>query len=253
MGLVISISPEAVFHFGGLTITNSVLSTALVTLGIILFALTVSQKKRTLVPVGRSIQNVLEMIMELFMNFYSSMLGEHLAKSFFPFLTTIFFYILISSWSGLLPGVGSIGLWANHGGEMELIPLLRAPTADLNTTLALAVMAMIFIQWQGFKSLGVRYLGKFFTVKGGPIFSFVGILELMGEFTKIVSFAFRLFGNIFAGEVLLAVMSFLVPAIASIPFLGLEIFVGLVQSLVFVLLVMVFTKGAMAEHGDEHH
>jgi F-type H+-transporting ATPase subunit a len=247
MALAISIAAEPVLHIGEFAITNSLLTTFLVLAFFLVIALIFKSKKLEDVPGGRSLQNFLELLAEGMMNFYTSVVGEHRARKYFPFLTTLFFFILISNWSGLLPGAGTIGIWEEHNGEEVLIPLLRAPTADLNTTIALAILGVAFVQFQGLKTLSTKYLKKFFNFKN-PIFTFVGFLELIGEGTKVISFAFRLFGNIFAGEVLLAVMAFLLPVFAPLPFLGLEVFVGVIQSLVFVMLVMVFTAGATAEH-----
>lgn len=130
------------------------------------------------------------------------------------------------------------------------VPIFRAGTADLNMTLALALVSQVVAQGLGFKFVGGAYLHKFFNFSS-PIMFFVGILELLGEFTKIVSYAFRLFGNIFAGEVLLVVISFLVPVVAPMPFYGLELFVGLIQGLVFAMLTVVFFNMATMSH-DEH-
>jgi F-type H+-transporting ATPase subunit a len=136
----------------------------------------------------------------------------------------------------------------------KLIPLLRGPTADLNVTLSIAIVTMVFVQYFGLSTLGVSYLSKFFNFSS-PIFFFVGILELVSDISKVISFSFRLFGNIFAGEVLLAVMSFLVPFLVPAPFYGLEVFVGVVQALVFSMLACVFLNVAVAhgDHGDGAH
>lgn len=131
-----------------------------------------------------------------------------------------------------------------------LVPIFRPGTADLNTTLALAIVSVFVTQAFGLHFLQLSYLHKFFNFSS-PIMFFVGILELISEFAKIVSFAFRLFGNIFAGEVLLVVMAFLAPLIAPMPFYGLEIFVGFIQALVFSLLSLVFFNMATHSH-DEH-
>lgn len=137
-----------------------------------------------------------------------------------------------------------------HAEEAEehvtFIPLFRAPTADLNTTIALALIAVFVIQYYGFRFAGGTYFKRFFNVKS-PIFFFVGLLELVSDLSKIISFAFRLFGNIFAGEVLLAVMAFLFAFLLPIPFYGLELFVGVVQALVFGMLTVVFTSIAVTE------
>ncbi len=139
----------------------------------------------------------------------------------------------------------------DHGGGEKFVPLFRGATADLNITLALALVSVALIQYVGMKNLGLGYFKKFIDFSN-PIKFFIGILESVAEFAKILSFAFRLFGNIFAGEVLLAVMAFLVPLAAPIPFIGLEIFVGIVQALVFSMLTLVFMNLATIHHGEDH-
>jgi len=129
------------------------------------------------------------------------------------------------------------------------VPLFRSPTADLNTTLALAVIAVVYVQFVGIRNLGLGYFKKFINFSS-PIMFFVGILEIVSEISKIISFAFRLFGNIFAGEVLLAVISFLIPVVVSVPFIGLEIFVGFIQAFVFAILAVVFMS--LAVQSFEH-
>lgn len=134
-----------------------------------------------------------------------------------------------------------------------LIPYFRAPSTDLNFTLALAIIAMGAVQVLGVRSIGLRpYLGKFFAFRRGPIWTFVGLLELLSEFSRVISFTIRLFGNIFAGEVLLFVLAFLLPLIGMVPFLGLELFVGMIQGFIFAMLVLVFSFLASQAHGDEH-
>ncbi|MEN8252914.1 MAG: F0F1 ATP synthase subunit A [Patescibacteria group bacterium] len=137
---------------------------------------------------------------------------------------------------------------ADHGAKF--VPYFRAGTADLNTTLALGIISIVLTQYFGLKHLGLSYLKKYFNFSN-PIMFFVGILELISEFAKIISFAFRLFGNVFAGEVLLAVISFLVGIILPMPFYGLEIFVGFIQALVFAMLSLVFFNMATQSH-DNH-
>ncbi len=224
-------------------------------------------RKPRMVPSG--LQNVIEMPVEFFYNFVEGVAGEQ-ARRFFPLVATFFFFIIISNWFGLFPGFGSIGLKEYHHGEEILIPFLRSANADLSTTIALAVISVVATQYFGLKTLGVPYLGKFFNFrrvanflqgKGSSAFDLltglveipVGILELLSEFTKIVSFSFRLFGNIFAGEVLLIVMGFLVAFIAPLPFMLLEVFVGFVQALIFAMLSLVFFMMATVHHGGESH
>ena len=149
------------------------------------------------------------------------------------------------NWVGLLPGVGTIGLNKLSEGHEKFIPLFRAGTADLNMTLALAFIAVLIIQYSGLRALGAGYLKRFINLKN-PIYFFVGLLELMGEFTRVISFAFRLFGNIFAGEVLLTVIAFLMPILVPLPFMGLELFVGFIQALVFSMLTAAFLAQATA-------
>ena len=131
-----------------------------------------------------------------------------------------------------------------------LIPLLRSANTDINTTLAIAIVAMIMIHWWGLRQLGARkHLSKFFTFKGGIVGFFVGLIEAISEIARVISFTFRLFGNIFAGEVLLMTMAFLIPLVGIIPFLGLELFVGLIQAFIFAILTLVFASTATS---DEH-
>ena len=138
--------------------------------------------------------------------------------------------------------------------EGLLIPYFRSANTDLNTTLAIAIVAMVLVHFWGFSFLGFgSYLSKFINFKSGPVGFFVGILEGISEFARIISFTFRLFGNVFAGEVLLIAMAFLLPLIGIIPFLGLELFVGLIQALIFSVLTLVFASMATIGHGDENH
>lgn len=146
-------------------------------------------------------------------------------------------------------GAGPVAQEGEGGEELVLVPYLRSPSADLNNTLMLGIVAFLYAQFWGFKQLGPGYLYKFLPFRDGPIGIFVGIFELLSEFVRIVSYAFRLFGNIFAGEVLLLVMAFLFPLL-PLPFLGLETFVGFIQAFVFAILVMAFSSLATQGHGD---
>jgi F-type H+-transporting ATPase subunit a len=172
---------------------------------------------------------------------------------------------------------GEHGGGEEHGAAGEayiLAPFFRASTTDMNFTLALAIVSVLLTQYFGVRALGLGYFGKFIAVGGvvkaftksgvgcagrvgaffmGIIDIFIGIVESISEIGKIVSFSFRLFGNIFAGEVLLGVMAFLIPYVVSLPFFGLEIFVGLVQALVFMMLTVAFFVVAISSHGEEGH
>ncbi|MFZ5391031.1 MAG: F0F1 ATP synthase subunit A [Patescibacteria group bacterium] len=252
----ISLAAEPIFHIGSFAVTNSLIVALLVTVFLAMVALALQVRKLSEVPTG--LQNLLESLVEFGVNFVASITGDKdKAQKFFPFVATIFFFVLLSNWFGLLPGVGSVGIYEVHHGQTILVPFLRSTSADLNGTLAIALISVLGTQFFGIVILGFfkhasKYLDfvgliKNFSVEKVVMF-FVGILELVSEVAKVVSFSFRLFGNIFAGEVLLIVVSALVPYIAPLPFLFMEIFVGLVQALVFSLLTLVFLTIATAEH-----
>ncbi|MEO0094732.1 MAG: F0F1 ATP synthase subunit A [candidate division WOR-3 bacterium] len=264
----ISIAAEELFRIGNFPVTNSLIVTYLT---ILLFVIIIILVKRRIIPVG--IQNVVEYIMEYFYNLVCEVFGsEEKGRKFFPLVMTIFLFVLIINWFGLLPGVGSIGFYRespahaeqieqkgntgeeSHSPEIkehkEFVPLFRGASADLNTTLALALISVIFTQIYSIQVLGFKgFLKRFIKLKN-PIMFFVGILELIAEIAKIISFSFRLFGNIFAGEVLLTVMLFLLPFVVPLPFLALEIFVGVIQAIIFSFLTLFFIKIATSE--EEH-
>jgi len=244
-----TLASETIFHIGGFEVRNTII-TALMTMTVwLVIGLLLKKKRYAMVPGG--LQNFVEVIIEGLFNFFNSIVGdENKTKRFFPIVATIFFFVIVSNWMGLLPGFGSIGLWEEHEGHTVLVPILRSTYADVNMTFALALIAVTSVQVMGFSFLGFKkYAGKFFV---NPfknfVGSFVGILELVSEFSKMISFSFRLFGNIFAGEVLLLVISFLVPYIVPLPFYGLELFLGFIQALVFSFLTLVFLQMATAEH-----
>lgn len=241
--LHISISAEKLITLWGfLPITNSILTAWLVMIFLFIFAI-LATRKISLIP--ETLQSIAEIIVEALYNLYETVLHDK-ARLYFPLLATLFIFIMTLNWAGLLPGVGTIGIEKIEGEHKEFIPLFRSGSADLNMTIALALIAFIVIQFTGLKSLGLGYLKKFINFSN-PINFFVGILELISEFSKIISFAFRLFGNIFAGEVLLTVIAFLMPLIAPIPFLGLELFVGFIQALVFSMLTAAFVSLAIVK------
>lgn len=281
--LHISISAEKLFSVGNLVITNSMFTSMIVSAILIAFALVVnSQLKKTDKPTG--LQNFAEFIIEALQGLVQSVTGDlKKTRLFLPVISTFFLWILLNNWLGLVPGVGTISAVQNaepqaeiqeveeisgdsflvgttYAAEAEatdnhpktkLVPVLRPGTADLNTTLALAILSIFFTQIYGIKYLKLGYFKKFFNFSN-PIMTFVGFLELISEFAKIISFAFRLFGNIFAGEVLLVVMAFLLPLIVPMPFYGLELFVGFIQALVFAMLSLVFFNMATQSHDEEH-
>ena len=239
----ISIKAEEILNILHLPITNSIILSFLILIGFTIFAINYKNKiSRTDSILNTFIRFCLNTLYSLF----ESILGSKI-KDLFPLLGSLFIFILVSNWFGLLPGVGSLLVKVMHNHHEYEFPILRAPTADLNTTFALALIAVFFIQFYGFKYLGISYLKKYINLSN-PIMFFIGLLEIVSEVSKVLSFSFRLFGNIFAGEVLLVVVATLVPVLASTPFLFLEVFVGLIQALVFSMLTAVFLSAAVAEH-----
>ncbi len=230
----ISIVPEAIGHIGSLPITNTLLTSWLVvaalSVGAILF-------KKTLREIPGKLQSAVEIFFETLIDFFESVAGGRAeAERFLPIVGTIFIFVLTANWAGLIPGLGAIGL---HESDGAFVPLFRSVNSDLNMTLALAIIAVTLSHIFGIIFVGMKHhLGKFISFKS-PITFFVGILELVSEFAKILSFTFRLFGNVFAGEVLLTIVAFLVPYLAPVPFLGLELFVGVIQALIFATLALV--------------
>jgi F-type H+-transporting ATPase subunit a len=265
---------ETLFHIGGFPVTNSLVATWFSMLLLIIVSLLFTRRTKIL-PTG--LQNVVEMIVEMFYGGVARIRAGEQAGLFLPLAGTFFFFILLSNWMGLLPGFGSIGLIVEHHGEREFVPILRSANTDLNTTLALALFSVIATQIYGIKARGFfGYAGRFIRVGGfvdffkglvgrGPrkgfstllnavIDAFIGALEILDELTKLLSFSFRLFGNIFAGEVLLIVISMLLPFLAPLPFLVLELFVGYIQALIFATLTLVFVSHAThEEHAAEGH
>jgi F-type H+-transporting ATPase subunit a len=182
--------------------------------------------------------------------------SRDLARRFFPLLTTIFLFIFTSNLLEFTPGIGSIGLFRGE----EFVPLLRSVNTDLNVTLMLAILAFLTIEITGILIIGAwRYGGKFLNFKGHSMSErfinfFIGIVEFFSEIARIISFSFRLFGNVFAGEVLILVVTYFLPVIAPVPVMSFEIFVGFVQAAIFSLLTLFFIKLAIAEpHGAEAH
>ncbi len=247
--LHISISAEKIFSFGGFPVTNSMLTSVVVSGLLIAFAVWV---RATLKPTNRptGIQNLAEMIVEALYNLVQGVTNNtEKTKKFFPLIATFFLFILLQNWMGLLPGAGTIGF---KDAEGILVPYFRAGTADINMTLALALISVASIQIFGVTYLSIGYFSKFINFSN-PLNFVVGLLEIVSEFSRIISFAFRLFGNVFAGEVLLVVMTALTKIIAPMPFYGMEIFVGFIQALVFAMLSLVLFNIATIGHGEEHY
>jgi len=259
---------EAVFHIFGFAVTNSILATWVTVIVLVLLAFFITRKPK-LVP-SRA-QSVAESILGYIYNLCVNTAGEKDGRKFFPLVATIFLFILFNAFLALVPGYGSIIFHTvgEHEGE-----LLRAANTDLNTPLALALITFCTVEFMGFKRLGLGYLKKFITwgdffrafgkiFKGkfdimgllsGAIMGVVGLLELIGEFIRIVSLTFRLFGNMLAGEIILLVIAYVVPYCIPTVFYGLEAFFAVIQALVFGVLTIVYISLAVTSHdAGEHH
>lgn len=259
----LSAKSQIVFEAGPLAVTNSMLITVLVTALLVIFAQLVS---RGVKPVPSGIQNFGEWAVESMYGFLGEILGEQLVKKTFWFFGSLFFFILVTNWIGLIPGVGTVGFGHDlPNGEFHLTrPLLRGGNADLNVTSAMSVLFFVlWIVWALQANGAIGFIQHIFAPKGETpgimglflilVFLFVGVLETVSIAFRPISLSFRLYGNIFAGENILEAMMKLVPWLSwlvPLPFYFLELLVGLVQALVFTLLTAVFTL-LICEHEHE--
>lgn len=234
---LISIKSEVVLHILNFKITNSLLLGWIVIIISLIIAL--RYNKEFSLPKKSGFFYFMQTILDSIYSLFQSVMGAR-TNYFFPLLLSFLLYILLQNWFSLFPGVGSI--------LIDKVPLLRGNNADLNTTFALAIISVALIQIYGIKFLGFKQYIKKFIDLSNPINFFLGFLEIVSEISKVLSFSFRLFGNIFAGEVLITIVAFLVPVLATFPFLILEVFVGFVQALVFSMLTAVFISGAIEAH-----
>ena len=261
-----TIFAEPVFHIGNFTITNSLIS-GWITVFILVTIFILIGKKLKKVPKG--LQNIFELILEEALNLTDSITGSRKkTEKFLPIALTLFLFILVNNWLGLLPGIGTIGFVENDGAHSVFVPIFRGATADLNMTLGLSLFVVVLSHVFGVISLGIwNHLNKFVNFKTfleigkkirkepmvlmvNPIKAFVGIIEIVGEIAKVASLSLRLFGNIFAGEVLLASMMAISAYILPIPFMFLELIVGIVQAMVFAILTLAFMS--IATTAEEH-
>lgn len=219
------------------SITGSIIMSWIV-MAVVIIPLTIAARRLKEIPSGA--QNVLEFAIEGLTSFAMGIGGPG-AKRFITFFLACFLFIAVSNWSGLIPGVGRVHEF-------------RAPTSDVNVTVGLALVAFVYFHYQGVRALGIGgYLGKFFTLKSGPIGLFVGVLEFFLELVKPITLAMRLFGNIYGGELALTVMTTITLAYIPVALYSLELFVGLMQGIIFSVLVLVFTMLAMEGHHEEGH
>lgn len=244
----IELKAETVAHLGGFPVTNTLLTSWLTLVVLVVVSLLFFRSYRLL---PSRTQQFLEMIVEGILKLMEAILGERvLAIRYFPLVATIFLFVLASNWLGVLPGVGSIFVGSVHEGKQVQVPLFRSTYSDLNMTLALGLLTVFVTHAFALRTIGVPHIVKFINFEN-PISFFVGILEFVGEIAKVISFSFRLFGNIFAGEVLLTIVAALLPFLAPLPFLGLELFVGFVQAFIFATLTTVFLKVALTHELSE--
>ena len=254
-----TLAPETLFHIGQFSITNTMVNTWLAIIIFLVFGIFVKKAVR-LRPT--KLQNTCEYFLEILLGYFDQVTGDRKkTMKFLPIVGSVFFFILLSNWLGLLPGTGSL----TYNNTM----VLRPANTDLNLTVAMALVAVISSHLFGFFAVGFfSHIGKFIQIKNiivsikkGPIAIFtaliefmVGIIEIVSEMAKVLSLSLRLFGNIFAGEVLISVISALVAAIVPTPFMLLELLVGIIQASVFTMLTVVYLTVATAEpHGSEEH
>jgi len=263
----VELPSEPVFHIGHFSVTNTLIASWFTIIILIGLSIILTHKMK-LIPSRR--QGMAEAIVEGLLNFVESVAGKKHARMLFPGVATIFIYVISNAYLALLPFFGSIGIIEHDG---KFAPLFRSANTDLNVPLSIAMMSFIFVETWGMRSVGVvHYLSEFFIVrqfrqglkelfsgkiKTGPlnivfgfISLFVGVLEIFSHLTRMLSFTFRLFGNMTAGEILILVSCFLIPLVFTIPFYGLELLIGLIQALIFSGLTLVFGTIASTPHEE---
>lgn len=242
---MLTLAPETLTHIGSFPITNTVVDTLIVDAILIALALYIA-KNATLIP-GK-FQGMIELVVEGFHGLTQTVAGKQTGQ-IFPYVMTFFLFILIANWSGLFPILGAVGFYHEHH---TFVPLVRATSTDLNTTLALAIVSLVATHSMSILTLGFKqYVGRFLSLN--PLALYTGILEAVSEITKVISFSFRLFGNIFVGEMVLGTLSKSVAFLAPIPIILYEIFVGGIQAAIFALLTMAFMAIFTTPHGEGSH
>ncbi len=252
---------EEIFSIGNFPVTNSMLTSWIAFLIILVLSLAVRFKQR-LIP--RGIQNLFEIVIEELLKLCDTVTQNRKTSLIaLPFVFSMVVFVLINNWIGILPGIGTILVETAHGN----VALFRGATADINTTLALSLVSVLFANIVGIFSVGAwNTFTKFVRLPAllrlkkvfkdpvqlvlVPIDILVGLLELLGEFAKVASLSFRLFGNVFAGEVLIASMAAIFAYFIPMPFLFLEFFVGIIQAFIIGLLSVVYVTLAVQVHED---
>ncbi len=258
---------EPIGTIGSFTVTNALLTSWIAIFIFAIVVLVFRLKKIKLIP-GK-FQNFFELIIYGALNLCDQVTGDRkISVKVFPIVFSLFVFVLINNWVGILPGVGSFGHIVNENGHSVFVPLLRGATADINTTLAIALFTVLASNIFGIITLGLwKGINKYVKFSElakmrnfmkeptilivAPIHFFVGFLEAIGEIAKVASLTFRLYGNVFAGEVLLASMAAIFSFLLPVPFLFLEFFVGIIQAFIFSMLTLVYFSIQATDH-DEH-
>ncbi len=268
------LAAEPIFNIGVFPVTNTVINSTLTMIGFVIFAYLINRavKKYGISKAPEGLLNFFEGVLEILYQYFDTVTRDRKKTiQFLPLVGTLFFFILVSNWIGLLPGIGSIGRYLVHEGHVELIPVFRPANTDLNLTIAMALTVVLVSHFLGIAVIGFfKYANKF--IKLGDLWHafksmkpmnimtaviefFVGLLEIISEVAKLLSLSLRLFGNIFAGEVLLTVLAGILPFLLPLPFMALEVIVGIVQATVFSMLTLVYLTIAttpVASHHSEH-
>lgn len=248
-GIHIVLSAERLGEFAGIPITNTLITSWIVMAVLILLAFFVG---RNLKLVPGKVQGMFESILEYILAYMTETLeNRRIAEKFFPLIATLFLFIFAANFLEFTPGIGSVGFFHGEVGHTEFTPLLRSVNTDLNVTLALAIISFLVIEITGIVVIGfLKYFKKFVNLKSALGF-FIGIIELFSEMARLISFSFRLFGNIFAGEVLILVAVAFIPVFLPVPLMLFEVFVGFIQAAIFSLLTLFFIKIAITP-AEEH-
>lgn len=264
------LAPEAIFHIANFPITNTYINSTITMVGFVALAFFLNKALKKQGKASTGIVNVFEFILEFILGYIDGVTKDRQKSlKFLPIVGSLFFFILISNWIGLLPGIGSIGRHLLMHGEVELVPVFRPANTDLNLTLAMALTAVVVSHFLGIATIGFfKYANKF--IKVGDLWAamksksavtigtalvelMVGVIEIFSEIAKVLSLSLRLFGNVFAGEVLLTVLASILAFVLPLPFLFLELLVGVIQATVFSMLTLVYLSIATTEikgHGD---
>lgn len=244
-GLSIHLNAPVLGHVLGVPITSTLVMSWVTMIILVIFAYLLKQKLN-IIP-GK-VQVVTEAVIGGIFDYMTTALeSREMAHKFFPLIATIFIFVLSLNWFGLVPGVSSVGLYRENHSGTELVPFLYPANTDLNVTIGFALVAFFSIEIAGIFILGFFKYGSKFINFSSPLAFLIGIIELFSELARLISFSFRLFGNIFAGKTLILIAMFFVPFILPVPLLAFELFVGFIQAFIFAVLTLFFIKLAIAD------